>query len=104
MVLVLHGAKLLGGCCTEALSLVAQGPCKEIGPGALHEPALQPSCLDCASRGALRPGFARCGEKIATAIGRRGHWLERLRGATEELFVVKKVHVNVGTIGHIDHG
>jgi elongation factor Tu len=27
-----------------------------------------------------------------------------LLGATEELFVVKKVHVNVGTIGHIDHG
>ena len=34
----------------------------------------------------------------------RGHRHVRLLVATEELFVVKKVHVNVGTIGHIDHG
>jgi elongation factor Tu len=38
------------------------------------------------------------------AIGRRGHQHQRLLGAAEEVFVVNKVHVNVGTIGHIDHG
>jgi elongation factor Tu len=56
------------------------------------------------SRGLPRSGFARGGEKIAI-----GDWateaihLNRLLGAAGEV-VVKKVHVNVGTIGHIDHG
>jgi small GTP-binding protein len=55
-------------------------------------------------RGPWLPGFARRGEKIANAIGRRGHKPNRLHGATGEFPVMRKVHVNVGTIGHIDHG
>jgi elongation factor Tu len=34
----------------------------------------------------------------------RDHGRQRLLGATGECVIVKKVHVNVGTIGHIDHG
>src|SRR3979409_2185819 len=55
-------------------------------------------------RGSLRSGFARRGEKIAKAIERRDHTPVWLLVATGEIPVMKKVHVNVGTIGHIDHG
>src|SRR5262249_24223914 len=39
-----------------------------------------------------------------TAIGRLGHRPVWLLVATGEFCVMKKVHINVGTIGHIDHG
>src|ERR1700722_5632058 len=39
-----------------------------------------------------------------TAIERMGHTPFGLLVATGEISVMKKVHVNVGTIGHIDHG
>jgi hypothetical protein len=55
-------------------------------------------------RGFQRSGFARRGEKIAKAIERRDRLPSWLLVAAEELSVVKKVHVNVNTIGHIDHG
>jgi hypothetical protein len=55
-------------------------------------------------RGFQRSGFARCGEKIASAIERMDHTPVGLLVATGELSAMKKVHVNVGTIGHIDHG
>src|SRR6195256_334843 len=55
-------------------------------------------------RGSRRSGFARRGEKIAKAIERRNHTPVWLLVATGEFSVMKKVHVNVGTIGHIDHG
>ena len=55
--------------------------------------------------GFRRSGFARRGEKIASAIERRGHTPVWLLVATGGGFPqMKKVHVNVGTIGHIDHG
>ena len=55
-------------------------------------------------RGSRRSGFARCGEKIAKAIGRKGHKSHRVARCNREFLDMKKVHVNVGTIGHIDHG
>src|SRR4029077_11368942 len=55
-------------------------------------------------RGFRRSGFARRGEKIAKAIERRDHTPFWLLVATGEFSAMKKVHVNVGTIGHIDHG
>ena len=55
-------------------------------------------------RGFRRPGFARRGEKIAKAIGRRSHPPRLVARCNRGVCVMKKVHVNVGTIGHIDHG
>src|SRR5438132_3507000 len=55
-------------------------------------------------RGLRRPGFARCGEKIAEAIGRRRPQPRLVARCNRGVSVMKKVHVNVGTIGHIDHG
>src|SRR5580765_4055606 len=55
-------------------------------------------------RGFWCSGFARRGEKIAKAIERRDHTPFWLLVATGEFSAMKKVHVNVGTIGHIDHG
>src|SRR5262249_15167104 len=54
--------------------------------------------------GPQRPGFARGDKKVAAAIGRWGPSPLRLLGATKGVGPVKKIHVNVGTIGHIDHG
>src|SRR5438552_10239087 len=55
-------------------------------------------------RGLRRPGFARCGEKIAEAIGRRRPQPRLVARCNRGVSVMNKVHVNVGTIGHIDHG
>src|ERR1051326_8263881 len=62
-------------------------------------------CLS-AFRGFRCPGFARRGEMIPTSSGLGGGATDPigLLVATGELRVMKKVHVNVGTIGHIDHG
>jgi elongation factor Tu len=62
------------------------------------------SSLPFGNRGGRRPGFARRGEKIAKAIGRRRRKPVGLLVATGGVCVMKKVHINVGTIGHIDHG
>jgi elongation factor Tu len=43
-------------------------------------------------------------KKSQTAIERRDHKPVWLLVATGEISVMNKVHVNVGTIGHIDHG
>ena len=67
-------------------------------------PASRVPSLPFGIRGFQRSGFARRGEKIAKAIGRRDHTPVWLLVATGEFSVMKKVHVNVGTIGHIDHG
>ena len=56
-------------------------------------------------RGFRRPGFARGGEKIASSDWAREPLTPLgLLVATGELCAMKKIHVNVGTIGHIDHG
>ncbi len=46
-----------------------------------------------------RSGFARCGEKIEEAIERRGGNPIWMLVATGSLIPVKKVHLDVGTIG-----
>src|SRR5215472_14811750 len=55
-------------------------------------------------RGFLRSGFARCGEKIAEAIEQRKSPTRLVARCNRGVRVMKKVHINVGTIGHIDHG
>src|SRR5262249_44300128 len=50
------------------------------------------------------PGFARRGEKIAKAIGRTDPQTPTGCSSQPGSSTMRKTHVNVGTIGHIDHG
>jgi elongation factor Tu len=50
------------------------------------------------------PGVARCGKKTASAVGTVSPGKNLAARGSQETTNVKKIHLNVGTIGHIDHG
>src|SRR5262245_30558262 len=55
--------------------------------------------------GCFRSGFARCGERIPTLSGlREGAGVSYGCSLQPGVWLMRKIHVNVGTIGHIDHG